>query len=151
MHPNGMIEGYRLIYEPCTPVDGRPGLVLCTCKALVLFLKADCPLNLSLCGLPPCEDPIVCVRDCLSLVDWEFVSTCVFSCGHSDSGVSKIVTVDVKGSAPRWMKIKDLVEGVTYNFRIRAKTFTYGPHVEANITTGPGEGLIHTHLPVFLL
>ncbi|KAJ8383064.1 hypothetical protein SKAU_G00038420 [Synaphobranchus kaupii] len=38
------------------------------------------------------------------------------------------------------MKIKDLVEGVTYNFRIRAKTFTYGPHVEANITTGPGEG-----------
>ncbi|KAJ8251409.1 hypothetical protein GJAV_G00221030 [Gymnothorax javanicus] len=76
LHPNGMIEGYRLVYEPSTPVDG----------------------------------------------------------------VSKIVTVDVKGNAPLWMKIKDLVEGVTYNFRIRAKTFTYGPHVEANITTGPGEG-----------
>ncbi|XP_035253841.1 protein sidekick-2-like isoform X1 [Anguilla anguilla] len=75
-HPNGMIEGYRLVYEPCTPVDG----------------------------------------------------------------VSKIVTVDVKGSAAHWMKIKDLVEGVTYSFRIRAKTFTYGPHVEANVTTGPGEG-----------
>ncbi|KAJ8384733.1 hypothetical protein AAFF_G00199390 [Aldrovandia affinis] len=74
--PNGMIEGYRLVYEPCTPVDG----------------------------------------------------------------VSKIVTVDVKGSAPHWMKIKDLADGVTYNFRIRAKTFTYGPRVEANITTGPGEG-----------
>ncbi|KAG5854117.1 hypothetical protein ANANG_G00034140 [Anguilla anguilla] len=55
-------------------------------------------------------------------------------------GVSKIVTVDVKGSAPFWMKIKDLADGVTYNFRIRAKTFTYGPQVEANITTGPGEG-----------
>ncbi|XP_036408661.1 protein sidekick-2-like [Megalops cyprinoides] len=76
VHPNGMIEGYRLIYEPSTPVDG----------------------------------------------------------------VSKIVTVDVKGSAPLWMKIKDLADGVTYNFRIRAKTFTYGPQVEANITTGPGEG-----------
>ncbi|KAM9843028.1 protein sidekick-2 [Aulostomus maculatus] len=75
-HANGIIEGYRLVYEPCTPVDG----------------------------------------------------------------VSKIVTVDVKGSAPLWMKIKDLADGVTYNFRIRAKTLTYGPEVEANITTGPGEG-----------
>lgn len=55
-------------------------------------------------------------------------------------GVSKMVTVDVKGSAPLWMKIKDLADGVTYNFRIRAKTLTYGPEVEANITTGPGEG-----------
>ncbi|KAJ8246272.1 hypothetical protein GJAV_G00265740 [Gymnothorax javanicus] len=76
VYPNGIIEGYRLVYEPCTPVDG----------------------------------------------------------------VSKIVTVDVKGSAPFWMKIKDLADGVTYNFRIRAKTFTYGPQVEANITTGPSEG-----------
>ncbi|KAF5901825.1 protein sidekick-2-like isoform X4, partial [Clarias magur] len=75
-HPNGIIEGYRLIYEPCTPIDG----------------------------------------------------------------VSKVVTVDVKGSTPLWMKIKDLADGVTYNFRIRAKTLTYGPEVEANITTGPGEG-----------
>ncbi|XP_076852894.1 protein sidekick-2 isoform X2 [Brachyhypopomus gauderio] len=74
--PNGIIEGYRLVYEPCTPVDG----------------------------------------------------------------VSKVVTVDVKGNAPLWMKIKDLADGVTYNFRIRAKTLTYGPEVEANITTGPGEG-----------
>ena len=50
------------------------------------------------------------------------------------------MTVDVKGSAPLWMKIKDLADGVTYNFRIRAKTLTFGPEVEANITTGPGEG-----------
>lgn len=67
----------------------------------------------------------------------------VFSCTDSSPrtpGVSKIVTVDVKGSAPLWMKIKDLADGVTYNFRIRAKTLTYGPEVEANITTGPGEG-----------
>lgn len=38
------------------------------------------------------------------------------------------------------MKVKDLAEGVTYRFRIRAKTFAYGPDMEANITTGPGEG-----------
>ncbi|MCJ8739300.1 hypothetical protein PDJAM_G00045680 [Pangasius djambal] len=82
-HPNGIIEGYRLIYEPCTPIDD--------------------------------------------------------SSPHTP-GVSKVVTVDVKGSAPLWMKIKDLADGVTYNFRIRAKTLTYGPEVEANITTGPGEG-----------
>ncbi|XP_071620167.1 protein sidekick-2 isoform X2 [Heliangelus exortis] len=74
--PNGILEGYRLVYEPCMPVDG----------------------------------------------------------------VSKIVTVDVKGNSPLWLKVKDLAEGVTYRFRIRAKTFAYGPDVEANITTGPGEG-----------
>lgn len=74
--PNGILEGYRLVYEPCMPVDG----------------------------------------------------------------VSKIVTVDVKGNSPLWMKVKDLAEGITYRFRIRAKTFAYGPDVEANITTGPGEG-----------
>ncbi|XP_066520698.1 protein sidekick-2 isoform X2 [Hoplias malabaricus] len=74
--PNGILEGYRLVYEPCSPVDG----------------------------------------------------------------VSKIVTVDVKGSTPLWLKIKDLADAVTYNFRIKAKTFTYGPELEANITTGPGDG-----------
>eukprot|EP00064_Thunnus_orientalis_P007648 superscaffoldBa00000861_g7670 len=90
--PNGIIEGYRLIYEPCTPVD---------------------------------ESSVACA-DCL----------------HSPSppGVSKTVMVDVKGSGPLWLKLKDLVDGITYNFRIRAKTFIYGPEVEANITTGPGEG-----------
>ncbi|KAM6897209.1 protein sidekick-2 [Xenentodon cancila] len=90
--PNGIIEGYRLVYEPLTPVD----------------------------------DSSVACADCL----------------HSPSppGVSKTVTVDVKGSGPLWLKLRDLADGVTYNFRIRAKTFIYGPEVEANITTGPGEG-----------
>lgn len=74
--PNGVLEGYRLVYEPCIPVDG----------------------------------------------------------------VSKIVTVDVKGDSPLWLKIRDLAEGMTYRFRIRAKTFAYGPETEANVTTGPGEG-----------
>ena len=23
--PNGVLEGYRLVYEPCTPVDGEWG------------------------------------------------------------------------------------------------------------------------------
>ncbi|XP_044155181.1 protein sidekick-2 isoform X1 [Bufo gargarizans] len=76
IYPNGILEGYRLVYEPCTPVDG----------------------------------------------------------------ISKIVTVDVKGNSPLWMKLKDLAEGVTYRFRIWAKTFTYGPDIEANVTTGPGDG-----------
>ncbi|XP_041941993.1 protein sidekick-2 isoform X3 [Alosa sapidissima] len=82
-HPNGIIEGYRVVYEPCTPVDDS---------------------------------------------------------SPRTPGVSKVVTVDVKGSTPLWMKVKDLADGVTYNFRIRAKTLTYGPEVQANITTGPGEG-----------
>lgn len=53
------------------------------------------------------------------------------------------MTVDVKGSGPLWLKLRDLADGITYNFRIRAKTFMYGPEVEANITTGPGEGSGH--------
>lgn len=50
------------------------------------------------------------------------------------------MTVDVKGSGPLWLKVKDLAEGMTYRFRICAKTFAYGPEIEANVTTGPGEG-----------
>ncbi|XP_077482047.1 protein sidekick-2 isoform X1 [Stigmatopora argus] len=91
--PNGIIEGYRLVYEPSTSVD---------------------------------ESSAACA-DCL----------------HSPSsppGVSRTVAVDVKGGGPLWLKLKDLADGVTYNFRIRARTFAYGPEVEANITTGPGEG-----------
>lgn len=61
----------------------------------------------------------------------------------SPPGVSKTVMVDVKGSGPLWLKLRDLADGVTYNFRIRAKTFMYGPEVAANITTGPGEGSAH--------
>lgn len=73
-----------------------------------------------------CPDSSVACADCL----------------HSPSppGVSKTVTVDVRGSGPLWLKLRDLSDGITYNFRIRAKTFIYGPEVEANITTGPGEG-----------
>lgn len=50
------------------------------------------------------------------------------------------MTVEVKGGGPLWLKLRDLADGVTYTFRIRARTFTYGPEVQANITTGPGEG-----------
>lgn len=96
--PNGILEGYRLVYEPCTPVDGEA---------------------MAGGGGDGSGGP---------------------GSGSVPAGVSKIVTVDVKGNSPLWMKVKDLAEGVTYRFRIRAKTFAYGPDVEANITTGPGEG-----------
>ncbi|NWW06597.1 SDK2 protein, partial [Oreocharis arfaki] len=96
--PNGVLEGYRLVYEPCTPVDGEG----------MAGGSGDGSGGPGSASVP--------------------------------AGVSKIVTVDVKGNSPLWMKVKDLAEGVTYRFRIRAKTFAYGPDVEANITTGPGEG-----------
>ncbi|XP_071881731.1 protein sidekick-2 isoform X1 [Anas platyrhynchos] len=96
--PNGVLEGYRLVYEPCMPVDGE-GTAGAAGGARGGPGSASVP-----------------------------------------AGVSKIVTVDVKGNSPLWMKVKDLAEGVTYRFRIRAKTFAYGPDIEANITTGPGEG-----------
>lgn len=123
--PNGIIEGYRLVYEPCSPVEGET------------FNTCSLQVPLDLLAAVQSHEPIpqilsVCPVSSVACAD------CVQS--SSPTGVSKTVMVDVKGGAPLWLKLRDLVEGVTYNFHIRAKTFIYGPKVEANITTGPGEG-----------
>uniref|UniRef100_A0A8C4PUR6 Sidekick cell adhesion molecule 1 n=1 Tax=Equus asinus asinus TaxID=83772 RepID=A0A8C4PUR6_EQUAS len=55
-------------------------------------------------------------------------------------GVSKVVTVDVKGNRQRWLKVRDLTKGVTYFFRVQARTITYGPELQANVTAGPAVG-----------
>lgn len=55
-------------------------------------------------------------------------------------GVSKVVTVDVKGNGQRWLKLRDLTKGVTYFFRVQARTIAYGPELQANVTAGPAEG-----------
>lgn len=54
--------------------------------------------------------------------------------------MSKVVTVDVKGSWQRWLKVRDLTRGVTYFFRVQARTVAYGPELQANVTAGPAEG-----------
>lgn len=51
-----------------------------------------------------------------------------------------MVTVDVKGDWQRWLKVRDLTKGVTYFFRVQARTITYGPELRANVTAGPAEG-----------
>ena len=51
-----------------------------------------------------------------------------------------MVTVDVAGSGPRWLKVRDLTKGVTYFFRVQARTIAYGPELQANVTAGPAEG-----------
>ncbi|KAJ8372867.1 hypothetical protein AAFF_G00276400 [Aldrovandia affinis] len=56
------------------------------------------------------------------------------------NGVSKVVTVDIKGNWQRWLKVRDLTKGVTYCFRVQAKTIGFGPELEANITAGPVQG-----------
>lgn len=55
-------------------------------------------------------------------------------------GVSKVVTVDVKGNWQRWLKVRDLTKGVTYFFRVQARTIAYGPELRASVTAGPAEG-----------
>ncbi|KAM6424584.1 protein sidekick-1 isoform 6-T6 [Liasis olivaceus] len=55
-------------------------------------------------------------------------------------GVSKVVTVDIKGNWQRWLKVRDLTKGMTYLFRVQAKTIIYGPELQANMTAGPAEG-----------
>ncbi len=64
-------------------------------------------------------------------------------------GVTKVVTVDIRGSWQRWLKVRDLTKGVTYCFRVQAKTIAYGPEAEANITAGPVKGELHnqTNIP----
>ncbi|TSK31292.1 Protein sidekick-1 [Bagarius yarrelli] len=74
--PNGVVEGYRVVYEPTAPING----------------------------------------------------------------ISKVVTVDIRGSWQRWLKVRDLTKGVTYCFRVQARTISYGPEAEANITAGPVQG-----------
>ncbi|RXN38929.1 sidekick-1 isoform X2 [Labeo rohita] len=76
LQPNGVVEGYRVVYEPTAPVHG----------------------------------------------------------------VSKTVTVDIKGNWQRWLKVRDLMRGVIYRFKVQARTISYGPELEANITAGPVEG-----------
>lgn len=60
-------------------------------------------------------------------------------------GVTKVVTVDIRGSWQRWLKVRDLTNGVTYCFRVQAKTIAYGPEAEASITAGPVRGKLHNH------
>ncbi|XP_073801026.1 protein sidekick-1 isoform X4 [Danio rerio] len=76
LSPNGVVEGYRVVYEPTAPIQG----------------------------------------------------------------VTKVVTVDIRGSWQRWLKVRDLTKGMTYCFRVQAKTIAYGPEAEANITAGPVKG-----------
>uniref|UniRef100_A0A9J8AZB0 Sidekick cell adhesion molecule 1 n=1 Tax=Cyprinus carpio carpio TaxID=630221 RepID=A0A9J8AZB0_CYPCA len=76
LSPNGVVEGYRVVYEPTAPIQG----------------------------------------------------------------VTKVVTVDIRGSWQRWLKVRDLTNGVTYCFRVQAKTIAYGPEAEASITAGPVRG-----------
>uniref|UniRef100_A0A8C2DX41 Sidekick cell adhesion molecule 1a n=1 Tax=Cyprinus carpio TaxID=7962 RepID=A0A8C2DX41_CYPCA len=76
LSPNGVVEGYRVVYEPTAPIQG----------------------------------------------------------------VTKVVTVDIRGSWQRWLKVRDLTNGVTYCFRVQAKTIAFGPEAEASITAGPVRG-----------
>ncbi|XP_051877097.1 protein sidekick-1 [Pristis pectinata] len=59
---------------------------------------------------------------------------------ESVQGVSKVVTVDLRGNNQRWLKVRDLFKGVPYCFHVQAKTYTFGPEIKANITPGPEEG-----------
>ncbi|XP_041641485.1 protein sidekick-1 [Cheilinus undulatus] len=55
-------------------------------------------------------------------------------------GVSKAVTVDVRGSWQRWLKVRDLIKGATYTFSVQALTVSYGPPIHANLTAQPVQG-----------
>lgn len=60
-----------------------------------------------------------------------------------------MVTVDVKGSWQRWLKVRDLTKGVTYTFTVQARTVSYGPPIHANITAQPAQGKFCLYVTVF--
>ncbi|KAK1805199.1 hypothetical protein P4O66_019553 [Electrophorus voltai] len=66
-------------------------------------------------------------------------------------GVTKVITVDIRGSWQRWLKVRDLTKGVTYCFRVQARTISYGPEVTANVTAGPVEGAPGSPLKISLM
>ncbi|XP_028829120.1 protein sidekick-1 isoform X2 [Denticeps clupeoides] len=76
LQPNGVVEGYKVVYQPTAPVHG----------------------------------------------------------------VSKVVTVEIQGNWQRWLKVRDLSRGVVYSFRVQARTISYSPELDANVTAGPVEG-----------
>ncbi|XP_069545786.1 protein sidekick-1-like isoform X2 [Brachyistius frenatus] len=55
-------------------------------------------------------------------------------------GVSKVVTVERKGSWQRWLTVRDLIKGATYAFSVQALTVSYGQPIQANITAQPVKG-----------
>lgn len=48
--------------------------------------------------------------------------------------------MEVRGNWQRWLKVRDLSHGVTYTFRVQARTVSYGPELETNVTAGPMDG-----------
>lgn len=70
------------------------------------------------------------------------VDSCADTSLRLSAGVTKLVTVDVKGSWQRWLKVRDLIKGETYTFSVQALTVSYGPPIQANITAQPVKGMI---------
>lgn len=52
--PNGVLEGYRLVYEPCMPVDGE-GMVWALGRRLGALGTAGRALGKTRLSLPPCR------------------------------------------------------------------------------------------------
>lgn len=61
-------------------------------------------------------------------------------CVFLGAGVSKVVTVDVRGSWQRWLKVRDLIKGAMYTFSVQALTVSHGPSIQANLTAKPVQG-----------
>lgn len=104
LSPNGQVEGYRVIYEPTSPIQG--------------------------------------VHTHMHTLTGVHVDSCADTSLRLSAGVTKLVTVDVKGSWQRWLKVRDLIKGETYTFSVQALTVSYGPPIQANITAQPVKGMI---------
>ncbi|OBS57847.1 hypothetical protein A6R68_11025 [Neotoma lepida] len=149
---NGILQGYRVVYEPLAPTD-KEGCDLNPGSAVhVRSSEAYDRRELeNLCSRQPMQR---LGHRCLAGDTIPHVQLFTMLLEHSSAdlegmeelpppvilGVSKVVTVDVKGNWQRWLKVRDLTKGVTYFFRVQARTITYGPELQANVTAGPAEG-----------
>uniref|UniRef100_A0A672MUB9 Sidekick cell adhesion molecule 1 n=1 Tax=Sinocyclocheilus grahami TaxID=75366 RepID=A0A672MUB9_SINGR len=134
---NGIIQGYKV-----TPPTHPPRPVSLMLLLSVLFFSSPLPLAPSFISFSE-------VTSSTLNVSWGFPLSpngvvegyrVVYEPSAPIQGVTKVVTVDIRGSWQRWLKVRDLTKGMTYCFRVQAKTIAYGPEAEANITAGPVKG-----------
>ncbi|MGH0129282.1 UNVERIFIED_CONTAM: hypothetical protein FKN15_038665 [Acipenser sinensis] len=188
--PNGVLEGYRVVYEPLTPIHGVNKVVTVEIKgnwqrwlkvrdltkgvtysfrvqARTIAYGPELEANIT-AGPPgpglgnPGLDHLFCsTPSAPSYITFSEVTTTTLNMSWGVPvwpngvlegyrvvyepltpihGVNKVVTVEIKGNWQRWLKVRDLTKGVTYSFRVQARTIAYGPELEANITAGPSDG-----------
>uniref|UniRef100_A0A8D1DRC7 Protein sidekick-2 n=1 Tax=Sus scrofa TaxID=9823 RepID=A0A8D1DRC7_PIG len=99
--PNGILEGYRLVYEPCTPVDGAPGP-----PGVPIIARYSSAIAIHWASGDPGKGPI---------------TRYVIEARPSDEGLWDILIKDIPKEVTSYTFSMDILKpGVSYDFRVIA-------------------------------